>query len=65
MMKFPFGRRSRDGDPEPSSVAFAAYCDEQRERLRDAGEPLDEKRFQAAVDLVLARLKGIEREERA
>jgi hypothetical protein len=65
MMKFPFGRRSREGDPEPPSAAFAAYCDEERERMRDAGEPFDEGRFRAAVELALGRLKSIEREERA
>jgi len=64
MMKLPFGRKPRESDPEPSSAAFAAYCDEERERLRDAGEPFDEARFQAAVNLVVGRLKGIEREER-
>jgi hypothetical protein len=65
MMKFPFGRKSREGDPEPSSAAFAAYCDEERERMRDAAEAFDEGRFRAAVDLVLGRLRAMEREEQA
>ena len=62
MMKFPFNRKAKEVDLERASSAFVAYCEEQRERWRDADEPLDEGRFQAAVDLALGRLKSIERE---
>jgi hypothetical protein len=65
MLKLPFGRRARDAEPQAPSEFFAAYCEAERERLRDAGEALDERRFQAAVDLALARLRAIEDEERA
>jgi len=62
MIKFPFSLKSKDDPNERPSAAFTAYCDAELERLRDAGEVLDEPRFKAAMDLALARLRVIEKE---
>lgn len=66
MIKLSFSRKQTDdpsGDGGRASAAFAAYCRRERERLRDAGEAVDEERFQAAMDLVLDRLRALEIEE--
>jgi hypothetical protein len=63
MIKLPFSRKSKDDLDERPVETFTRYCDDERERLRDAGEPFDEARFQAAVDLALARLQARERGE--
>lgn len=50
--------------PEPAGPAqdFAAFCDEERERRRNSGEPFDEERFDEAVDLVLRKLQALAEE---
>ena len=65
MIKLPFSRKSRDDLDESPADTFTRYCSDERERLRDAGDPFDEARFQKAMDLALARLAAVERGERA
>lgn len=64
MIKLPFSLRSKDDDTYKASVAFAAYCKEELERRKDAGQPFEETRFLAAKDLAVARLEALEDEER-
>jgi hypothetical protein len=40
-----------------SATEFIAYCDTERERRRNSGEPFDEERFAQALELVLAKLR--------
>lgn len=65
MIKLPFSLKSKDDPNERPSAAFAAYCDAELERLRDSGGAFDEPRFRAAMNLALARLRVIEKEEGA
>jgi len=65
MLKLPFARKPKDEDAERSSVAFADYCREELERLRDSGGAFDEEEFRAAVDLAIGRLEALENEEKA
>lgn len=65
MIKFPFSSRSKDDSEALPSKAFAAYCDAELERLRDAGGSFDEARFREAADLALSRLRAAEGEEGA
>ena len=60
MIKLPFSRKTQDEHQDRPSVAFAAYAAAERERRRDTAEGLDEKRFQAALDLALERLQALE-----
>lgn len=62
MMRLPFGRRSAGPGTQRPSDAFAAWCEEELERRRDAGAEFDEDAFRAAVTLALGRLKARERE---
>lgn len=63
MIKLPFSLKSKEDPNERPSEAFAAYCDKELERMRDAGEDFDEARFKAAVELALQRLRAVEEEE--
>jgi hypothetical protein len=63
MIKLPFSRKTQDEPIERPSVAFAAYCEAERERRRDMADGLDERRFQAALDLALQRLQSLETAE--
>lgn len=63
MIKLSFGRSSKGDDSNKSYAMFLAYCQEERERRRDAGSGCDEELFQAAVDLALARLQALEQGE--
>lgn len=65
MIKLPFNRKSQDATGERPTAAFTAHCAQELERRRDAGDAFDEVRFQAAMDLALARLRAIGEEERA
>jgi len=60
MIKLPFNRKTPNPPLPKASQTFAAYCEVERDRRRDSAEGLDEKRFQAAVDLALERLKALE-----
>ena len=60
MIKLPFSRKTQDEPLDRPSVAFAAYGAAERERRRDTADGLDEKRFQAALDLALERLQALE-----
>jgi len=60
MIKLPFSRNTNEDPLERPSVIFAAYCAAEQERRRDTAEGLDEKRFQAAMDLALERLQALE-----
>lgn len=60
MIKLPFSRKTNEEPLERPSVVFAAYCAAEQERRRDTAEGLDEKRFQAAMDLALERLQALE-----
>lgn len=60
MIKLPFSRKTPLAPLPKPSQAFTAYCEAERERRRDTAEGLDEKRFQAAMDLALERLKALE-----
>lgn len=60
MIKLPFSRKTQDEPLDRPSVVFAAYGAAERERRRDTAEGLDEKRFQAALDLALQRLQALE-----
>jgi hypothetical protein len=62
MIKLPFSRKSKHEDADKPSVAFSDYCREELERRRDCGGDFDEERFQAAVDLAIGRLQGMEEE---
>lgn len=53
-------RKTQDEHQDRPSVVFAAYAAAERERWRDTAEGLDEKRFQAALDLALERLQALE-----
>ncbi|MCU0833798.1 MAG: hypothetical protein MUC77_05070 [Chromatiaceae bacterium] len=65
MIRLPFGRKpAGEAAPRPSA-AFAAWCEEELERRRDARADFDEPAFRAAVALALGRLKAKEREGRA
>jgi len=44
----------------PSAVEFFAYCEAERERLRNTGQPFDEAFFNAAVDLALRKFQALE-----
>ncbi|MEA3275888.1 MAG: hypothetical protein U9Q81_11470 [Pseudomonadota bacterium] len=65
MIKLPFGRKPKEDIPHRPSTAFALYCREELERLHDSGEPFDEARFAAAVDLAESRLKALDEEDKA
>jgi hypothetical protein len=60
MIKLPFSRKTNEVPLDRPSVVFAAYCAAEQERRRDTAEGLDEKRFQAALDLALERLQAME-----
>jgi hypothetical protein len=60
MIKLPFSRKTPDESLARPSVVFAAYCAMERERRRDTSGGLDERRFQAALDLALERLQALE-----
>ena len=60
MIKLPFSRKAPEEASIKPSVAFAAYCEAERERRRDTAGGLDEQRFQAALDLALERLRAYE-----
>ena len=60
MIKIPFGRGSKDEASRKASVAFADYCHDELERRRDSGKDFDEKRFAAAVELAVGRLRAVE-----
>ncbi len=60
MIKLPFSRKTQEETLDRPSVVFAAYCAAEQERRRDTAEGLDEKRFQAALDLALERLQALE-----
>jgi hypothetical protein len=62
MIKLPFSRKSNDAGGDQAWVAFSAYCREEQERRTDSGAAFDTDRFQAAVDLVVERLKEMEQE---
>lgn len=49
-------------DLQGTAGEFLDYCEEERERRRDSGEPFDETLYQEAVDMVLRRLQNKERE---
>lgn len=44
----------------PSALEFFAYCEAERDRLRNTGESFDEALFDAAVDLALRKFHVIE-----
>lgn len=44
----------------PSALEFFAYCEAERDRLRNTGEPFDEAFFNAAVDLALRKFHALE-----
>jgi hypothetical protein len=44
----------------PSALEFFAYCEAERDRLRNTGEPFDESLFNAAVDLALRKFQVLE-----
>ena len=60
MIKLPFSRKTQDEPLDRPSLVFAAYGAAERERGRDTAEGLDEKRFQAALDLALERPQALE-----
>lgn len=60
MIKLPFSRKPEGKATDRSTVAFLEYCHDELERRRDTGEELDEKGFQAAVDLAVNRLRALE-----
>jgi hypothetical protein len=64
MIRLPFSRRSKDEEEQPPSAAFAGFCEAELERRRDADEALDERRFRAAMELVIRRLQAMEQENR-
>jgi len=59
-MRIPFGRTAKEEDGDRPADAFADYCRDELERRRDSGSGLDEKRFEAAVALVVSRLRAME-----
>lgn len=65
MIKLPFYRKPTSEGRDMPSVAFETYCQRELERRRDAGVGLNEERFHAAVELAVARLRGIEKEGEA
>jgi hypothetical protein len=58
MIRIPFSRNANDED-RPSE-AFSNFCRAELERRRDSDSGFDEKRFRAAVDLAVGRLRSIE-----
>jgi hypothetical protein len=44
----------------PSALEFFAFCEAERDRLRNTGQAFDESLFDAAVDLALRKFKVIE-----
>ena len=60
MIKLPFSRKTQENPPDRPSVVLPAYGAGERERRRDTAEGLDEKRFQAALDLALERPQALE-----
>jgi len=60
MIRIPFGRTTKDGEDEKPSEVFSEYCRDELERRRDTGAGLNEKRFEAAMDLVIKRLRSME-----
>jgi len=44
----------------PSALEFFAYCEAERDRLRNTGEAFDEALFNAAVELALRKFQTIE-----
>jgi len=44
----------------PSALEFFAYCEVERDRLRNTGEAFDETLFNAAVELALRKFQTIE-----
>ena len=44
----------------PSALEFFAYCEAERDRLRNTGQPFDEALFNAAVDLALRKFQVLE-----
>jgi len=65
MIKLPFHRKPTNEGRDMPSVAFETYCQRELERRRDAGVGLNEERFRAAVELAVARLRGMEKEGEA
>ena len=47
-----------------SVTEFASYCDQEFERRRNSSEPFDATLFKDTVEMVLNRLRTIEREGR-
>ncbi|MDJ0806468.1 MAG: nodulation protein E [Gammaproteobacteria bacterium] len=45
-----------------SAQEFLAYCNAERERRRNSGEMFDQQAFDAAVDLVLRKLRALAEE---
>ncbi|CAK0781171.1 hypothetical protein CCP3SC15_890015 [Gammaproteobacteria bacterium] len=45
----------------PSAVEFLAYCEVEYERRTSSGNPFDESLFRSAVDLVLRKLRHLEK----
>jgi len=62
MIRLPFVRRPGGEAAQRPSAAFAAWCEVELERRRDAGGDFDEAGFRAAVALAVGRLKAKERE---
>jgi len=60
MIRIPFSRTNKDEEGEKPSEVFSEYCRDELERRRDTGVGLNEKRFKAAVDLVIKRLRTME-----
>ena len=44
----------------PSAIEFFTYCEAERERRRNTGEPFDEALFTAAVELALRKFQTLE-----
>ena len=44
----------------PSALEYFAYCEAERDRLRNTGEAFDEALFNAAVELALRKFQTIE-----
>ena len=43
-----------------SAIEFYTYCEGERERRRNTGEPFDEALFDAAIDLALRKFQVLE-----
>jgi hypothetical protein len=44
----------------PSAIEFFTYCEGERERRRNTGEPFDEALFDAALELALRKFQALE-----